>query len=83
MSVNPGFGGQKFMPVALSKISELKRQQNKLKFKIEVDGGINFSTISDVAKTGANIIVAGNAVFKSEFGIQKSIKKMEELANDC
>ncbi|MDD5687268.1 MAG: ribulose-phosphate 3-epimerase [Elusimicrobia bacterium] len=83
MSVNPGFGGQKFMPEALPKISELKKQRSagRRKYKIEVDGGINFSTIGDVVKAGVDIVVAGNSVFKSEYGIKNSIKKMNKVAN--
>jgi ribulose-phosphate 3-epimerase len=65
MSVNPGFGGQKFIPNALNKIASLARMrvERKLEFRIEVDGGIDLSTVSDVVKAGAEVLVAGNAVF--------------------
>ena len=82
MSVNPGFGGQKFMPTVLSKVSRLKECRGKLKnkFKIGIDGGINFDTISEVVKAGAELVVAGSAVFKTELGIRKSIEKLRELS---
>jgi len=82
MSVNPGFGGQKFMSISLPKISKLKEYRSKIdnKFKIEVDGGINFDTITDASKAGADIVVAGSSVFRTEFGIKKSIEKLRELS---
>jgi ribulose-phosphate 3-epimerase len=65
MSVNPGFGGQKFIPNALNKIAALVRMrtERKLDYRIEVDGGVDLETVSDVVKAGAEILVAGNAVF--------------------
>lgn len=65
MSVNPGFGGQKFIPNALNKIAALARMrgERKLDFRIEVDGGVDLETVSDVVKAGAEVLVAGNAVF--------------------
>lgn len=83
MSVNPGFGGQKFIPAVLSKVRDLEKRLNKSKnkFKIEIDGGINLDTISPVASAGANIIVAGNAVFRSGSGVENSIKKLKKAAN--
>ncbi len=65
MSVNPGFGGQKFLPGALHKIKRLAelRRQRGLNFRIEVDGGVDLNTVSDVVQAGAEILVAGNAVF--------------------
>ena len=76
MSVNPGFGGQKFMPEVLSKIKELKKiQENqKLNFDIEIDGGINFENYKLAIEAGANILVSGTTVFKSNDGnIKKNI----------
>lgn len=66
MSVNPGFGGQKFINSVLGKIEELARlkSENNYLFEIEVDGGINPDTANRVAKAGAEVLVAGNAVFK-------------------
>jgi ribulose-phosphate 3-epimerase len=65
MSVNPGFGGQKFIPNSLNKIAALARMraERKLEFRIEVDGGVDLTTVGDVAKAGAELLVAGNAVF--------------------
>jgi ribulose-phosphate 3-epimerase len=65
MSVNPGFGGQKFIPGAVHKIRRLAdlRNQRDLGFRVEVDGGIDLTTVADVVRAGAEILVAGNAVF--------------------
>lgn len=65
MSVNPGFGAQKFIPAAVHKIRRLAdiRSQHGLGYRIEVDGGIDLTTIADVVRAGAEILVAGNAVF--------------------
>jgi len=65
MSVNPGFGGQKFIPGSLEKIKKLAtmRAAKGASFRIEVDGGIALSTIGDVVRAGAEVLVAGNAVF--------------------
>ena len=73
MSVNPGFGGQKFMPEVLDKIKELKDIQTKQKidFDIEIDGGINFENSKIAIKAGANILVSGTTVFKSNNGDTK------------
>ena len=78
MSVNPGFGGQKFMPEVLDKIKELKKIQleKKLSFDIEIDGGINFENSKIAIEAGANILVSGTTVFKSNNG---DIKKNIEL----
>ena len=78
MSVNPGFGGQKFMPEVLNKIKELKKiQENKkLNFDIEIDGGINFNNSKIAIEAGANILVSGTTIFKSNNG---DIKKNIEL----
>jgi len=76
MSVNPGFGGQKFMPEVLNKIKDLKkiRKEKNLDFDIEVDGGINFDNNKLVIEAGANILVSGTAVFKNNKGnIKKNI----------
>ncbi len=76
MSVNPGFGGQKFMPEVLDKIKQLKKiqQEKKLNFDIEIDGGINFENCKIAIDAGANILVSGTTVFKSNDGdIKKNI----------
>ena len=65
MSVNPGFGGQKFLPNSLHKVRHLAevRSQRGLNYRIEVDGGIALDTVAEVVRAGAEILVAGNAVF--------------------
>ena len=76
MSVNPGFGGQKFMPEVLEKIRELKKlkDQNKLNFDIEIDGGINFENNKLAIEAGANILVSGTTIFKNNDGnVKKNI----------
>jgi len=76
MSVNPGFGGQKFMPEVLEKIKELKkiRNQKNLDFDIEIDGGINFDNNKLAIEAGANILVSGTTIFKNNNGdIKKNI----------
>ncbi len=67
MTVNPGFGGQKFIPYSLEKISKLAqiKKDKRLSFQIEVDGGINAETASQAFEAGAEIFVAGNAIFKA------------------
>ena len=78
MSVNPGFGGQKFMPEVLTKIKELKKiqKEKKMSFDIEIDGGINFENSKTAIEAGANILVSGTTIFKSNNG---DIKKNIEL----
>ena len=80
MSVNPGFGGQKFMPEVLEKIRKLKKIQseNHLNFDIEIDGGINFDNCQSAIEAGANILVSGTTVFKSNNGdIKKNINLLK------
>ena len=80
MSVNPGFGGQKFMPEVLDKIKDLKkiREQKKIDFDIEIDGGINFDNCKSAIEAGANILVSGTTVFKSNDGdIKKNINLLK------
>ncbi len=80
MSVYPGFGGQKFIPDVISKIKNLKKikDNNKLNFDIEVDGGINFSNSKEVINAGANILVSGTTIFKENNGnIKKNIETLK------
>ena len=80
MSVNPGFGGQKFMPEVLEKIKKLSKIQDErnLNFDIEIDGGINFENYKKAIDAGANILVSGTTIFKSNDGdIKKNINLLK------
>jgi ribulose-phosphate 3-epimerase len=78
MTVNPGFGGQTFIESTLNKIVRLRAELDRrnLKAELEVDGGINTETAPRVVKAGANVLVAGAAIFKSRDSIAKAIKKL-------
>ncbi|MCR5034841.1 MAG: ribulose-phosphate 3-epimerase [Clostridia bacterium] len=84
MSVNPGFGGQKFIPSALEKIRELAeiRRAEELDFEIEIDGGVNLDNVQEIASAGTDIIVAGSAVFKTadiEETTEQFVKKIRSV----
>lgn len=78
MSVNPGYPGQKFIEDVLPKVEELRKLKPEL--DIEIDGGINYDTIKQAAKAGANVFVAGSFIFKQE-DRTKVIKELREAAN--
>ena len=84
MSVNPGFGGQKFIPSSLEKIRELAeiRRAEELNFEIEIDGGVNLDNVQEIASAGTDIIVAGSAVFKTadiEETTKQFVKKIRSV----
>lgn len=81
MSVNPGFGGQKFIPASLNKIKTLAevRESLGLSFRIEVDGGIALDTVADVVRAGAELLIAGNAVF-GRGDIRENARKLLQAA---
>ncbi len=81
MSVNPGFGGQRFIPYSLNKIRRLKelRQELGLRFRIEVDGGVAHDTVGAVVEAGAELLVAGNAVF-GEGHAERDARRLLEAA---
>ena len=81
MSVVPGAGGQSFIPESLSKIATLSNQikSQSLAVSIQVDGGINSNTITDTVKNGANILVAGSAVFNKSFSICDGLSKLRGM----
>jgi len=81
MSVNPGFGGQKFIPQILDKVKRLTKmiQKSNTETLIEIDGGINFDNVKEIADAGVDIIVSGSAIFKGnpEENLNKFRKKLE------
>ena len=82
MSVNPGFGGQKFIPGVLEKVKKLKqlRTDRKLNFDIEIDGGINFENSKSAIEAGVDILVSGTTIFKSNNGdIKKNIDLLKSI----
>jgi ribulose-phosphate 3-epimerase len=84
MSVNPGFGGQKFIPGALHKIKTLVevRESLGLGFRIEVDGGVSLETVGDVVRAGAELLVAGSAVF-GKGDIRENARKLLQAARSA
>ena len=82
MSVNPGFGGQSYIPVVTEKIKELKAliDEMNLDIDIEVDGGVKPSNIAEVVNAGANVIVAGSAIFNAG-NIDEAVKSLRENAS--
>ena len=81
MSVNPGFGGQEFLPLAVDKIAYLAelREALDLNFRIEVDGGIAHDTVAQVVEAGADMLVAGSAIF-GHGGAEKNAREFLEVA---
>ncbi len=81
MTVNPGFGGQEFIPEMLPKIAQLKQLvvQHRLSCDIEVDGGINEETIPQVVQAGANLLVAGSSVYNKKESVEEAVKKLRSL----
>ena len=79
MTVNPGLGGQRLIPYTIDKVREVKKliEEQELKVDIEVDGGINLSNVEEVMDGGANIIVAGSAIFNGN--IQENVAKFLEV----
>lgn len=82
MSVNPGFGGQTYIPYVTDKIRELKKMIDKkgLKTDIEVDGGINHENVAEILDAGANIIVAGSAVFRGD--IEENVERFLSILSE-
>ncbi len=82
MTVNPGFGGQKFIPSSLDKIRKLRKiiASNKYGARIEVDGGIGSENLKEVIAAGADIIVAGSAVFSAEKDASEAVRELKAIA---
>ena len=83
MSVNPGFGGQKFIPFTIDKIKKLREMAPNV--DIEVDGGVNQDNIGELVRAGANVVVAGTAVFGGDIAVntKKMIERMYEEGTHC
>ena len=84
MTVNPGFGGQPFVPYTLKKIMQLNhlRRERNLAFRIEVDGGITANNLGDVVRAGADLIVAGSSIYHSD-NPRQTVEQMRRLANEA
>jgi ribulose-phosphate 3-epimerase len=82
MSVNPGFGGQSFIPETLPRIADMREllDGRELHAELEVDGGINADNVPDIVDAGANVLVAGNSIFRAKEGIAEAIRKLREAA---
>ena len=83
MSVNPGFGGQKFIPSVLRKASELVklREERNLDFEIEIDGGANLDNLKQITDAGVSIVVAGSSVFKAD-DIEKRTAEFTDMLHN-
>ena len=82
MSVNPGFGGQKFIESAIGKLQRLRREidARHLAVELEVDGGVKLDNVRRVVEAGASVVVAGSAVFEAPEGVEAALKKLRALA---
>jgi ribulose-phosphate 3-epimerase len=82
MSVNPGFGGQKYVPGSTAKIARLRAMLDAIgsPAELEVDGGINATTIAEVVKAGASVLVIGSAIFNSKATIAENVRMLRERA---
>jgi ribulose-phosphate 3-epimerase len=82
MSVCPGFGGQKFIPTVMTKITELRKLLDKHKpsVRIAIDGGVSLDNIAEIRKAGADFFIAGSAVFKTD-NIEETVRKFKEIMN--
>ena len=80
MSVNPGFGGQSFIPETLPRIANMRKilDNRKPGIELEVDGGINADNAPDIVEAGADVLVAGNSIFRAEEGISGAIQRLRE-----
>jgi len=81
MSVNPGFGGQKFIESALAKLQRLRKEidARHLAVELEVDGGVKLDNVRRVVEAGASVVVAGSAVFEAPEGVEAAMKKFRAL----
>jgi ribulose-phosphate 3-epimerase len=84
MSVNPGFGGQRFIPYSLNKVRELVRRRNEsgLEFAIEIDGGVNIDNLADIVRAGVDWVVSGASIFLTP-DPAATVAQMREIARDA
>jgi ribulose-phosphate 3-epimerase len=84
MSVNPGFGGQSFIPETLPRIASIRKLLNDraLHAELEVDGGVNADNAPDIVKAGANVLVAGNSIFRAQEGISGAMRRLREATGE-
>ena len=82
MSVCPGFGGQKFIPAVLTKITELREllDEHKPSVRIAIDGGVSIDNVAEIRRAGADFFIAGSAVFKSD-NIEETVRKFKDILN--
>jgi ribulose-phosphate 3-epimerase len=85
MSVNPGFGGQKFIESVLGKVTRLRQllDQRKLDCTIEIDGGVGPANAGTVVKAGVNVLVAGAAIFAAQEGVAEAIRRIRAGAEEA
>jgi ribulose-phosphate 3-epimerase len=85
MSVNPGFGGQSYIPTSTSRIARLREMLDAIdsKAELEVDGGIDTATVETVVKAGATVLVAGSAIFNDKASIGANIRQLQRLAQEA
>jgi ribulose-phosphate 3-epimerase len=83
MSVNPGFGGQSFIPETLPRIADMRKllDDRGLHAELEIDGGINEDNAPDIVEAGANVLVAGNSIFRAEEGISRALQRLREAVS--
>jgi ribulose-phosphate 3-epimerase len=83
MSVNPGFGGQPFIPETLPRIASIRKtlDDRGLHAELEVDGGINADNAPDIVKAGANVLVAGNSIFRAAEGMSEAMRRLREATS--
>lgn len=82
MSVNPGFGGQSFIPTTLRRITELRSMlaEQQLDVLIEIDGGVNSTNAGSIVAAGAEVLVAGSAIFKNTLGVERAVSELRDAA---
>jgi len=83
MGVNPGFGGQSFIPETLPRIASIRKllDDRALHAELEVDGGVNADNAPDIVKAGANVLVAGNSIFRTQEGISGAMRRLREATS--